>query len=167
MKSEHRKQLIIAGALALLFCIGGVALVTLGFFKYAESRAFVTGAKEARGEVIEFETYDAPGISTWDDIHYAMIAYRTEDGRDIRFKGPSKDGLVRLNQGDVVHVLYDPNAPQSARVDSFMGLWFATTMLWAVGGGAITIPLLTLWEAWKWVRRQEEAHEQCRKFTNS
>jgi len=160
MKSEYKKQLVIVGAFALIFCAGGGVLIVLGFHKYADSRTFVAGAKAAKGTVVGFETFDAPGTDMRDDIHYAMVRYKTEDGRDVTFRGPSKDGLVRLKRGDEVRVLYYPDAPEKARVDSFMGLWFAAAILWVVGGGAIVIPLLTMWQGWKWVK-QQEAREQA------
>ena len=157
VKTEHRKQLAVVGALVLLFCAGGVVLIVLGFYKYTDSREFVAGAESAKGKVVGFETFDAPGSDPRDDIHYAMVLYRTADGRGVRFQGPSKDGLVRLKQGDKVRVLYYPSDPENARVDSFMGLWFAATMLWIVGGGFIVVPLLTMWQGWRWVKRQEGA----------
>ena len=155
MDVKHRRQLVVFGAVSLLFCIGGVVLIVLGIGRFMESRAFVSGAKTAPGTVVGFETYDAVGVDLSDDIHYAMIAYTTKDGRRVKFRGPSKDGLVRLKGGDDVRVLYYPGDPQEARVDSFMGLWFAATMLWVVGVGAVLIPALTMWQAWKWVKKQE------------
>ena len=155
MKKEHQKQLLIGWSLTVLFCAVGVALIIWGFSKYIDSRDFSSGAQSARGKVVDFETYDAPGNNPRDDIHYAMVRYKTTDGQDVLFRGPSRDGLVRLNQGDEVSVLYHPGAPEDARVDSFMGLWFAATILWGVGGGAILIPLFTMWQAWKWVKEQE------------
>jgi hypothetical protein len=58
-----------------------------------------------------------------------MVVYTTENGKEITFRGPSRDGLVKLNKGDTVRVLYYPDDPENARVDSFMGLWFAAAML--------------------------------------
>ena len=154
MTREHNRQLIFAAALTFLFCAGGVVMIVLGWRSYADNRAFVTGAEAAKGKVVGFETYDAPGARLGDDIHCAIVLYTTEDGREVRFEGPSKDSLVKLGQGDDVRVLYYPDAPEEARVDCFMGLWFPATMLWIVGGGAVAIPLLTLRQAWKWVKRQ-------------
>jgi len=162
MKAEYKKQLVIVGVFALIFCAGGVVLIVLGCHKYADSRTFVAGAKSAPGKVAGFKTFDAPGTDMRDDIHYAMVRYKTADGREITFRGPSKDGLVRLKRGDEVSVLYYPNEPEKARVDSFMELWFAAAMLWAVGGGAIVIPLLTMWQGWNWVKRQENREEVTR-----
>ena len=155
MKNEHRKQLIIGWSLALLFCLGGVVLIVLGWGRYADSREIAAGALSAPGKVVGFEKYDAPGLSPRDDLHYAMIVYETAGGREVRFRGPSKDGLVKLERGDEVNVLYYPQKPQQARVDPFMGLWFPATMLMGLGIGAILLPLLTMWEALKWVKQQE------------
>lgn len=154
MHPKYRRQLTVFAGVALLFGAGGAVLVALGFGRYADSRAFVAGARTARGRVVGFETYDAPGVDLSEDIHYAMLVYETADGAEVKFRGPSRDGLVKLKAGDDVRVLYYPDDPQGARVDSFMGLWFAATMLWVVGGGAIAIPALTMWQAWKWAKKQ-------------
>ena len=86
-----------------------------------------------------------------------MVFFKTDDGREVRFQGPSQDGLEKYRKGDKVRALYGPVAPEDAKIDSFMGLWFAATMLWIVGGGFIVVPLLTLWQGWGWVKRQEGA----------
>jgi len=155
MKREHRTQLIVFATVAAAFCVGGVVLLVLGFRSYGDSRAFAAGASAAEGDVVGFETWESgTGFDERDNIHYAVVVYRAAEGREVRFRGPSRDGLVRLARGDKVRVLYHPNDPENARVDSFMGLWFAATMLWIVGGGAVVIPPLTLWQAWKWAKRQ-------------
>jgi hypothetical protein len=156
MKREHRRQLAVFGAIAILFCVGGVVSIVFGVGMYRENRAFADRATAAPGKVIGFETWESgTGSDERENIHYAVVIYKTEDGRDVRFRGPSKDGLVKLKQGDAVRVLYDPKETQTVKVDSFMGLWFGATMLIGVGAGAILVPLLTVWQAWKWAKRQE------------
>ncbi len=154
MKAEYKKQLVITVFVVLLVCAGGVVLIALGAQQYNKSQAFKSKAEVAPGRVVGFETYDAPGADLSNDIHYALVLFTLKDGREIRFRGPSKDGLVKLRKGDEVVVLYDPSDPTIARVDNFMGLWFGATMLCGFGAAAILIPLLTLWQAWKWCERQ-------------
>ncbi len=154
MKAEYKRQLAITAFVVLLVCVGGVVLIALGTREYNKSQAFKASAESAPGRVFGFEIYDAPGGDISDDIHYAMVVFALEDGREIRFRGPSKDGLVKLHKGDEVVVLYDPADPTVAKVDNFMGLWFAATMLSGFGVAAILVPLLTLWQAWKWCKRQ-------------
>jgi hypothetical protein len=159
MRIGYKRQLTVFGVIAIAFCVGGAVLMFLGYNKYAESRDFIAGAQSAEGKVTSFETFDSPGTDIRDDIHYAIVFYRTDDGQDIRFRGPSKDGLVRLRQGEIVRVLYHSSHPENARVDSFMGLWFAASILSVVGGSAMVLPLLTFWQALKWVKQQEGRHE--------
>lgn len=160
MKAEHRRQLAVFGAVAVLFCAGGVISIVFGIRMYRENRAFADRATAADGKVVGFETWESgTGSDERENIHYAVVVYKTADGREVRFRGPSKDGLVKLKQGDAVRVLYYPANPQAARVDSFMGLWFAATMLIAVGAGAVVVPLLTMRQAWKWAERQGGAEE--------
>lgn len=154
MKTEHKKQLVITALVVLLVWAGGVVLIALGVQEYDKSQTFKAKAMSTSGRVFGFEIYDAPGGDISDDIHYAMVVFALEDGREIRFRGPSKDGLVKLHKGDKVTVLYDPADPTIAKVDNFMGLWFGATMLSGFGAAAILIPLLTLWQAWKWCKRQ-------------
>lgn len=149
-------KLRLLGATAV-FVNGGIPLIALGVRSLAENRAFSVRAMSVNGRVVGFERWEPSGGADIDEhLHYAVVRYRTAEGREIRFRGPSKDGLPRLRQGDVVRVLYDPSSPETARVDSFMGLWFSATMLCGIGAGAILVPLLTWRQARKWAKGQAE-----------
>jgi hypothetical protein len=156
MKAEHKKQLAVFMVIALLFCAGGIVCILFGIGMYIENRAFADRAIPTEGKVAGFEKWESgTGFDRQENLYYATILYKAADGREVRFRGPSRDGLVKLKRGDSVRVLYDSANPEAARVDSFMGLWFGATMLCGLGVGAILIPLLTLWHSWKWVKRQE------------
>lgn len=158
MTPEHTRQMRVFSVVTALFCIGGGVLIVLGFGMIRETRAFIAEAESASGTVVGFETKEVgSGSDIRDDLHFAVVVYALPDGREIRCVGPSKDGLVRLRTGDAVEVLYPPDAPEDARVDSFMGLWFAATMLLGFGAAAVLVPLLTLRQAWKWCERQDPA----------
>ncbi len=156
MQEKHRKEMKIVGALTALFCLIGIVLVVLGFRDYAKTRSFVSVAASTSGEVTGFEKWE-PEVSTSerDSILYAVVVFETGEGREVRFQGPSQDGLAKYEEGDKVDVLYDPENPEDARIDSFLGLWFGATMFWVIGGGAIVIPLFTLYQGWKGAKRQE------------
>ena len=137
-----------------MFVIGGAVLIWLGFNAYNETCAFTEGALKADGVVVDFEIWDPPGADISEEIWYAMVRYTPEGGEELTFTGPSRNGLVNLDKGDAVTVLYHPEDPAGARVDSFMGLWFKAAIMWLVGAGAIFVPLLTLREAYKWAKAQ-------------
>jgi len=155
MKDKHSKEMKIVGAFAALFCLVGIVLIVVGFRFYGSSRSFVENARSVPGKVVGFEKWE-PEINTSerDGMLYAVVVFKTESGQEVRFQGPSEDGLEKYEKGDRVRVLYGPQEPQNARIDSFMGLWFASTMFWVIGGSAIIIPLFTLWQGWKWAKRQ-------------
>jgi len=155
VRKKHRRQLIVTGAVVGIFCLAGVGLILLGVQKYRGSRAFQAEASTATGTVIGFEHWDAPGSDPQDDIVYAVVRFSTETCQEIRFRGPSQAGLEHYHRGDGVRVLYHPDRPEEARIDSFMGLWFAATMLITLGVAAIFVPLLTLRQAWKWACVQD------------
>jgi hypothetical protein len=156
MRKEHKRQLAIFGCVAALFFTGGCALVYLGARSYLETRAFVASASAAEGKVTGFKAVEiGTGFDERENARYAIVEYAPANGERIRFQGPSSQGLIRLKRGETVRVLYPPDNPEAARVDTFMGLWFTATILGGVGMGAIIIPLLTLWQAWKWAERQD------------
>ncbi len=156
MEARYRNQLIVFGAVAALFSIAGLVGIAFGIRMYAENRAFADGAEEADGVVTGFKKWESgTGSDERENIYYARVRFALDDGTEIEFVGPSRDGLVRLNEGDAVRVLYYPDKPENARVDSFMGLWFGATMLCAIGAAAVLIPLFTMWQAWRWVKAQE------------
>lgn len=158
MKADHKKQLAVFMLIALFFCAAGIVSVCFGIRMYKENRAFADLANSTEGKVVGFETWESgTGFDRRENIYYATIVYSAADGREVRFRGPSRDGLVKLKQGESVRVLYDSANPEAARVDSFMGLWFGATMLCGVGAGAIFLPLFTLRQSWNWVKRQEKS----------
>jgi hypothetical protein len=156
MQAQHRRQLILFGLVTALFCAGGAVCVVLGLRAYAETQAFVARARAAEGTVTGFERREAgTGFDERANTRYARIAYVTAAGEEVVVRGPAADGLVRLETGQTVRVLYDPGDPHAARVDTFLGLWFGATALLGLGAAFILLPLLTFRQAWRWCRARE------------
>jgi len=154
-KVEHKRQLLVFGAVALLFCAGGVVAVMFSVRLYAETRRFLSRAESAEGRVVEMEKTRESNRERGTRYTYTpVILFTTKAGGEVRFKGPPRTVLVKLEEGDTVRLFYDPDAPEDARVDSFAGLWFGAAILLAVGAAAIFIPALTMWQAWKWAKRE-------------
>jgi len=145
MTAFNKKEFIIGGLLAGLFVLGGMGLLIWGLSYYASAKTFLANASEAKGTVTGFDRWEGATSSHSDDIRYAIIVFKTADGKEVRFKGPSQEWASSYKSGDAVEVLYDPKNPDNAKIDSFMGLWFAPAMLCGVGFFAVFIPLLTLY----------------------
>lgn len=146
---------MIGAALAAVFVLVGAGLVVWGVISYNTTRTFVDRALSAPGRVVDTRRYETRGTSDSRDTIVSVVAFSTPEGREIRFEGPDMNTMASPELGEEVTVLYDPENPTQARVDSFVGLWFVSTLLLVIGGGFVLVPFWTLWEAYKWIRKQE------------
>jgi nitrogen fixation-related uncharacterized protein len=159
MKAVYKRQLTIFATIAFLFVCGGIVALFFGVRMYWESATFAERANEASGTVVDYEKIvRGTGSNERKDVrYYVIVEFTVADGRRYRFQGPHRqeEGPFKISKGDVVSVLYDPADPQNAKVNSFLGMWFASTILIVVGIAFILVPMLTLWTSWKWVNNQK------------
>lgn len=164
MKAMYKRQLAIFGAVAILFVCGGIASIFFGVGMYQESATFAERANEASGTVVDYEkVVRGTGANEREDVrYYVVVEFTAADGRQHRFKGPDRqeEGPFKIRKGDVVSVLYDPASPQNAKVNSFLGMWFSSTILIVVGIASILVPMLTLWTSWNWIKQQARKDEE-------
>jgi hypothetical protein len=153
MKPELQRKIALVIALSLLFVAGGGVLIGLGVLTHQENEAFRASAWAADGVVTSFYYEEDPAGDPAGGTYFAVVSFELEGGEEIQFRGPAREGIIDMRLGDPVRVLYNPADPTLARVDSFMGMWFAPMMFWMVGAGAMLIPLLTIWETWKWAEQ--------------
>lgn len=134
--------LIVVAVLCLI-----VPSLVWGFFLLS----FRLRSLETTGTIIDYHT--SRGI--YGDISAPVVEFRLPDGRTITFtekthtSGTIFDLLSDLfsrfvlkKDTNSVKVLYDPNDPQKARVNTFTYLYFIPTLLFVIGLGLIlfTIP---------------------------
>ena len=72
-----------------------------------------------------------PSDSDGPPASYAVIQFHTPDGKSHRFV--SNVGLRQGGIGERVGVLYDPDMPSRARVDSFQALWLGAALSGGLG----------------------------------
>jgi hypothetical protein len=98
-------------------------------------------SKEAIGTVIGHDT-----VSSGDDLYAPIVEFLLPDGRKITFTEKTHSNetildilyklfskLVLKQDTDKVRVLYDPNNPQKARVNSFGTIYFMPAFLFIIG----------------------------------
>jgi predicted membrane protein len=51
--------------------------------------------------------------------------------------------------GENVEVIYDPDNPEHAVINTFAELWFAPLIMWLVGVGFVLGPPFTIWRYYK------------------
>lgn len=150
MKSELQKKFAMMVVGCLVVAGGGAVLLIVGFRKYQEREAFRGRAWAADGTVTGF-AYETSGTGNPEDATlFTLVQFELEGGEEIEFRGPARNGIIDLHQGDTVRVLYDPADPSRARVDSFMGMWLTPTLFWLAGGLVVLAAVATLYETWRW-----------------
>ena len=96
-----------------VFLALGCALAALAAVLWLLQRRWVRAAGRARGEVIDVVKRGPRATNL-----VPMIRFRTEDGREITFRGGVGSRPPAHRTGDTVPVLYDRAVPTRAAVDS-------------------------------------------------
>ena len=113
--------------------------------------AFRMRSREAIGTIIDYDI----GHSEHGEVSAPIVEFQLPDGTKITFTEPTHSNETILDvvsdlfskfalKKDLnkVKVIYDPNNPQKARVNTFGNLYFMPALLFLIGAGIIlyTIP---------------------------
>jgi hypothetical protein len=118
--------------LGVLFTLIGTGLLVGGLVLFLSTRRFVASAATATGVVVDLVQRDSE--DTDDGPTYRpVVEFTTAAGHKVRFTSSFGSNPPSHRSGDAVTVLYDPAAPQGARIRSFLHLWFGVLILGFVG----------------------------------
>ncbi len=98
---------------------------------------------KAQGTVVDVVSRTQTQSGERKTFFYAVVEFRTADGEAIRFEDSTGSNPPAYRVGDAVEVLYDPQTPQSAMIDSWV-LWLPSTIVMGFGGLLAVIGGLTL-----------------------
>lgn len=117
MDSESRRIFIIV---PLGLALGGLAFFIIGIGRLRSERAFACGATRASGMVVGFRRRSLRRSSSMHSsiLDFPVVRYTTQTGQQIEFESPSATQPRVVREGQAVTVLYDPAAPQQARIAS-------------------------------------------------
>ncbi|MCB1520766.1 MAG: DUF3592 domain-containing protein [Hyphomicrobiaceae bacterium] len=121
--------------LPVILFANGAGLLVVGLAMLGLNAHFVSHAATAEGVVVAFTEYPGaprngvPANSTFAPV----IAFRSADGRDIRFRSPHASSRLAYAAGDRVGVLYAPADPERAMIDTFRDAWLVPLVLMGVG----------------------------------
>ena len=118
----------------------GLAFVAIAAWFYLDDRRFAESALHADGTVVAMpESGGSDGYS-----YTPVVEFRDRDGIPHRFASGVSSNPPRYSTGERVEVLYDPEAPDEARIDSFLDRQFLPTVFGglgalfaAIGGGLL------------------------------
>src|SRR4051812_3141195 len=109
-----------------LYGAGGL-VAAFGLVWCANTAFFVSRATKTEGEIVRFEKVPTKG--GW-SIH-PVFAYRDSSGH--RWESTTDYSSATFAVGQKVAVIYDPDAPMSASLDSTRAIWFLPLFILAWG----------------------------------
>jgi hypothetical protein len=144
---ERLVFVIFAGVGTLLFAVGLIVAV--------HTQWFIARAARAPGVVIEnIWGTDSEGSST----AKPRVRFRTPAGQEFVFVSKVGSSHPSYEAGEGVAVLYDPENPGDARIQSFLSLWFVSLLLGGLGALFAAIGLIPMLV----IRRREARDEWLR-----
>ncbi len=119
----------------------GSPFALIGLSEANQTRQSIDQFVSARGTVVDnsYQTQNIDGNTS--GAYFPVIEFKPIDGAGVQFT----DGVGALPPdyaiGAQVEVLYDPQDPHHAEINSWKRLWFAPTLLVAIGLAPIAIYL--------------------------
>jgi hypothetical protein len=115
--------------LNLLLKIGGcftvftsVILLTASIFVYHHTQNFVHSASRAQGTVSKLVGRDG------EEFLYPVFTFEDSQGTAHNIESLSGSYPAAYKVGDSVAVIYQPDKPENAEIDSFLNIW-----IWPIG----------------------------------
>lgn len=132
-----------------VFLLVGVAMLAGAIYLYRDTRSFLAGAVHAQGTVVDLERSDSTDSNGHRSVsYYPVVRFADASGRRIEFTSDSGSNPPAYSRGDAVEVLYHADAPDKARLNGFMSLWFGTlivgglgVLFTAIGAAMVVVPI--------------------------
>jgi len=119
--------------------IGSIFLIT-GIIIGVNTRSFFGKSISTEGTVIDLERHtsrDSKGRSS--TAYYPVIKFTANSGKSIEFEANSGSNPPAYTQGQKVEILYNPQEPESATINSWLDLWFLPAMFTGMGSLFVVI----------------------------
>jgi uncharacterized protein DUF3592 len=117
--------------------LAGLVMLGVAVYLYHDTRSFLAGSVRAEGTVIDFqrtESLSHDNNHTYRSVSYHPVVQFTDgSGHRIEFTSGSGSNPPAYSRGDAVEVLYHASAPDKARLNGFMSLWFGPLLVGGLG----------------------------------
>lgn len=122
-----------------IFFIVGLSLTAGGINSAVDTRDFIAVAARADGEVVRLERRMGSDDSS---TYYPVVRFQSPNRQEaIEFESGSGSNPPAFEEGEVVAVLYHPEYPRNAKIDSFFQLWGLAVILGGIGIVFVIIPV--------------------------
>ena len=108
----------------------GFILTALALFFLVRTRSFLGIAQKAQGTVIRMVySPDSDGGGGYSPVY----TFRTMSGQVIEVTDRLSTNPPQFKEGQIIDVLYDPDNPNSARINKWFNLYFVPMLLGFLG----------------------------------
>lgn len=118
----------------IIFGIVGVALLGTAGWLATQTINFTASAARTDGVVLRLDrrySTDSDGNSGY--LYYPVVQFTSSSGRAVEFRGSAGTRPPMYRKGERVAVLYDPETPDDARIDSLSDLWLGSLITGTIG----------------------------------
>ncbi len=147
MTKKDKEDLIVSSIFALLFIILGFVMIFFGTKIHNKIKFLRKYGIRTHGIILRYERRKGTKIN--DYFMVPIIRFKTNSDEEITFEGKIDNTKFLSNickSGKEVEVIYNPNNPNDAIVNSFASIWFFPLLLWIIGFGFIFFPPFTVWK---------------------
>lgn len=124
----------------LFLLVFGTIFVAIGLATCCESYWFVRHSVSAQGNVIELRLVTQTDSDGQESTGYAPVfTFIAQNGNPYTAISRSNSNPPQYKVGDSITVLYEPDNPSRARIDSFLDLWFLPVIFGGIGAAFICI----------------------------
>jgi hypothetical protein len=141
---------IIVFAVSLPFLIIGIT----GIFqaKQAADQYTRSPGKVVGNDYLGITDLEDSTRTSW--AYYPVVRFTSDSGQEFTFTDGVGTYPPEFEAGEIVEVLYDPEQPQQAKIDSWKRVWFAP--FWISGIGLLPIIALLGWAVWRYQREEKQ-----------
>jgi len=143
VRSTNRISSLWAGPIILVF---GLAFLFPGWLVHTSTQNRIATMLATEGRVVDFVSRTTTSDGQRKTYFYPVVEFRTANEEVTRFEGGAGSNPPSYRVGDTVRVLYDPQTPQSALIDSWE-LWLLPVIFIGVGGFFALIGIFVLLDA--------------------
>jgi len=126
LKSNQKKLVLKIAGFVELFAF--LVIGSIGLYLFINTNNFLSHAFHAQGTVIALLQHSDDQSNTY----YPEILFTDKNGRSIDFYSNYSSNPPEYVKGDKVNLLYDPQNPRNAKVDSFTTLWLLPIVAFVV-----------------------------------
>lgn len=136
-----------------LFGVVGLGMLLGSWMAFTSTQKFLENSELSEGTVISNELhYSHDEEGNREKYYYPIVEFQTQEGENVKFEADFGSYPPMYQVGEQISIIYNPQNPTDAQINSFWTLWFVSILLLGMGGVFASIGfgiLLSLYKAKK------------------